>query len=81
MKNNQMTTIVSSILMNINMIALQNTMSSTKMVTDIMVTSVVSVVNYYKLDRRYKMEYYVYAVAIVSVAISPLIILMLEFLK
>ena len=55
--------------------------SSLKMVTDIMVTSVVSVVNYYKLDRRYKMEYYVYAVAIVSVAISPLIILMLEFLK
>ena len=51
------------------------------MVTDIMAMSVVYVVSYYKLDRRYKMEYYVYAVAIVSVAISPLIILMLEFLK
>ena len=56
-------------------------MSSTKMVTDIMAMSVVSAVSYYKLDRRYKMEYYVYAVAIVSVAISPIIILMLEFLK
>ena len=51
------------------------------MVTDIMATNVVSAVSYYKLDRRYKMEYYVYAVAIVSVAISPIIILMLEFLK
>ena len=61
--------------------AMRNIMSFIKMVTDIMAMSVVSVVNYYKLDRRYKMEYYVYAVAIVSVAISPLIILMLEFLK
>ena len=55
--------------------------SSLKMVTGIMATNVVSAVSYYKLDRRYKMEYYVYAVAIVSVAISPIIILMLEFLK
>ena len=61
--------------------AMRSIMSFIKMVTDIMAMSVVSVVNYYKLDRRYKMEYYVYAVAIVSVAISPLIILMLEFLK
>ena len=56
-------------------------MSSLKMVTDIMATNVVYVVSYYKLDRRCEMEYYVYAVAIVSVAISPIIILMLEFLK
>ena len=53
MKNNQMTTIVSSILLNMSMIVLHNTMSSTRMVTDIMATSVVSVVNYYKQDRRY----------------------------
>ena len=61
--------------------AMRSTMSFIKMVTDIMAMSVVYVVSYYKLDRRYKMEYYVYAVAIVSVAISPIIILMLEFLK
>ena len=61
--------------------AMRSIMSFIKMVTDIMAMSVVYVVSYYKLDRRYKMEYYVYAVAIVSVAISPLIILMLEFLK
>jgi len=32
--------------------AMRNTMSSMKMVTGIMATSVVSVVNYYKQDRR-----------------------------
>ena len=53
MKNSQMITIVSSILLSISMTVLHNTMSSTKMVTDIMAMSVVSAVSYYKLDRRY----------------------------
>jgi hypothetical protein len=52
MKNNQMTTIVSSILLSMSMIVLHNTMSSTKMVTDIMAMSVVYVVSYYKLDKE-----------------------------
>ena len=52
MKNSQMLTIVSSILMNISMIALHNIMSSTRMGTDIMATSVVFVVNIYSQDRR-----------------------------
>ena len=52
MKNSQMITIVSSILLSISMIVLHNTMSSKKMVTGIMDMSVVSVVNYCKQDRR-----------------------------
>jgi hypothetical protein len=58
MKNNQMTIIVSSILLSISMIVLHNTMSSMKMVTDIMAMSVVSVVNYYKQDKENIMKAY-----------------------
>ena len=58
MKNNQMTIIVSSILLSISMIVLHNTMSSMRMVTDIMAMSVVSVVNYYKQDKENIMKAY-----------------------